>query len=289
MTIHCNICNSTRAEKLFLSQNIHGRFLQSKSDVFHLYKCVECKNIFLGKVRIDKDYYKKYYSQNYYAIDLGNPLFNAIIEVMDRFSFWMKEKMILSNLKLRKNIQILDVGCGIGKFLNHLDNKKFFKYGVEINKKGAIEAGKKGITVYTTDFLKLNMSKKFDVITMWHVLEHLPQPQKAIDKVFELLDKNGIFLFAVPNSACLGFSIGKKYFYHLDSPRHLFIPNLDNLKLMLKKSRFRKVNFRYEFYDYPIDLLVSLRKSFIKYLIYPLYPFIKFFDKETLTVIAGKN
>lgn len=288
MKIQCNICHSKQTKKLFTSQNIHGRFIQDKSDHFEVYQCKKCKNVFLGKLVINKNYYKKYYSQGYYIVDLGNPILNSIIKIMDRFSFFIKEKLILSKINKSSNIEILDVGCGIGMFLSHLNSKKFRKYGVEINKKGAQEARKKNITVYTSDFLKLRLKQKFDVITMWHVLEHIPQPELAVKKVREMLRLGGLFVFAVPNSDCIGFRFGKKNWYHLDSPRHIFIPNRSNLKNLLIKHKFDVLKIMYEFYDYPIDLLVSVKDSLIKYFIYPFYPFFKFFDQETLTFVARK-
>lgn len=181
------------------------------------------------------------------------------------------------------------MGCGIGIFLDRLNNSKFNKYGVEINEKGAKEAKKRGITVYNSDFLKLSLHNKFDVITMWHVLEHMSEPQKVIKKAHSLLSKNGILIFAVPNSGGLGFKYGKKYWYHLDSPRHLFIPNKKNINSVLKKNHFILKRAIYEFYDYPIDLLVSLRKSRLKYLVYPLYPLFKLLSSETLTYVAQKE
>jgi len=248
-----------------------------------------CINIFLGNLIVNDAYYKKYYEGNYYTVDLGNDVLNFIIKIMDVFSYRMKERMILSNCQAKKKIDILDVGCGIGMFLNELNSKKFNKYGVEINAKGADEARKKGITVYTSDFLKLKLNKKFDVITMWHVLEHMPDPQQVIKKISGMLRKNGLLVFAVPNSGGMGFTYGKKYWYHLDSPRHLFLPNRSNLNRVLKKNHFNLTRVIYEFYDYPIDLLVSLRYSHLKYLVYPLYPLFKFFSPETLTYIAKKK
>ncbi len=289
MKIRCYICNSSNIVKSFVSSNIHGPYIFDEKDTFQIYRCKRCENVFIGNIKIDSNYYKKYYRDDYYVVDLGSRFRNSVVKVFDYVSFRFKNWMISSRIdKSRKN-SILDIGCGPGNFLDRFSNKEFEKWGVEINKKGAKEARKKGIRVFDDDILKFNLNKKFDVITMWHVLEHINNPDQVIKKVRKMLNNRGLFICAVPNSDSLGFKLGKKYWYHLDSPRHLFIPNKKNLKYLFKKNKLKIEKIKYEFYDYPLDLFYSLKNSYMKFVLYPLYPFIKPFNPETLTIIARKK
>lgn len=284
----CPLCSSSYSSFLFDSSNIHGRHIVNDKESFKIYECNKCKNIFIKGVAVDTDYYKKYYTSDYYHQVAPKSFLNYLLSLLTRFSMKQKEHLILKNVGKRAEIDLLDIGSGDGTFLSKLGNK-FIKYGVEISKEGYNVGKKKGLIIFHGDFLNYNFkSLKFDVITMWHVFEHIEKPQKLLKKVSKLLKRGGLFIIAVPNSKSLGFKIGKKFWFHLDSPRHLFLPNKKSLTSALSKSHLNILGTKYEFYDCPLDLFWSVRYSFLKYIIYPLYPFFKFISKETITVISKK-
>lgn len=130
--------------------------------------------------------------------------------------------------------------------------------------------------------------KKFDVITLWHVIEHLENPLKTIRKACKILSDNGILVFQVPNNGSLGFKCGKKYWFHLDSPRHLMIPNIKTINYLCTKNGLKIIRVINEFYDYPLDLFWSVRKSPIRFIVYPFYPIFKLLSKEHSTFICRK-
>jgi 2-polyprenyl-3-methyl-5-hydroxy-6-metoxy-1,4-benzoquinol methylase len=87
-------------------------------------------------------------------------------------------------------IKILDIGSGTGTFLSQLSDNVYEKWGVEIEKKLTRLYKKLGIRGINQDFLTYNFKKqKFDCITMWHVIEHIHDPQKLIKKINSLLAK----------------------------------------------------------------------------------------------------
>jgi SAM-dependent methyltransferase len=79
----------------------------------------------------------------------------------------------------------------------------------------------------------------FDVITMCHVLEHLPDPGDAVERCRCLLRPGGLLVAAVPNLSSLQASVGKEQWFHLDPPHHLFHFTLEGLLALLERSRFR--------------------------------------------------
>ncbi|MBU3935622.1 class I SAM-dependent methyltransferase [Patescibacteria group bacterium] len=281
MTIKCRSCNSSNTNCVFNSKNIHGHHYVS-ADKFTIYFCRHCHTYFLDNIEKQTKYYSRYYQPNYYQSN------SFLTKILMYITFTLKKIRIQKHFKKPSSISILDIGCGQGEFLSFLPNN-FKKYGVEINKTASKKISAYGIKIFTGDINTTNFgSTKFDCVTMWHVLEHLPRPQLTLKKINRLLKPGGVLLFSTPNSQSLGFKYGQKHYFHLDFPRHLFIPCQKSLAMLLKTSGFSKYKFSYPFYDFPLDLFWSLRHSLLKYLVYPFYPLFKLLSPETLLTTVYK-
>lgn len=287
LSIDCPICRFENIDKAFSSFNIHGREIINQSEKFNVFRCNNCGTFFLN-IKIDKHYYNKYYKTDYYKSNF-NGLINLFLTSLGNFSSHRKQQYILSKFYKNKRVKLLDIGCGTGEFLKSLNKIRFDKFGVEINPIGAELCRKNGLKIFNEDILIKDFgNEKFDVITLWHVLEHIEKPMELLNKVHQILENNGILVLATPNTDSLGFKFGRKYWFHLDSPRHLILYNQKNVNWLLEESGFKIIEVKNEFYDYPLDLFWSIRKSKVKFLIYPLYPFFKIFTKEHLTFICEK-
>lgn len=289
--MRCNLCNSNEVVFLFNAQNIHGRHLLDKKKAFRIFRCSKCESIFVSGVEINDQYYKKYYPRGYYNenYDSKKPL-SWILDFLVRFSFKKKRDLILKNVQLvDKKWKILDIGCGNGAFLSKLDSSKVERYGIEINKDGYETCLSKGLRVYNQELTGIDFQdKKFDVVTLWHVLEHIEKPRELLNKIYQILKEDGILAFITPNTDSFGFRWGKENWFHLDAPRHLILYNQKNVSWLLGKSGFKIIGMKNEFYDFPLDLFWSLRKSTMRFLVYPLYPVFKFFSREHLTFVCKK-
>jgi 2-polyprenyl-3-methyl-5-hydroxy-6-metoxy-1,4-benzoquinol methylase len=126
---------------------------------------------------------------------------------------------LISSLKKDAN-NILDIGAGTGDFLKHIKSETRSVFGIEPNKKARALASKKGINLEESiaDF----KGKTFDVITMWHVLEHVPNLEETIKKIEALLSPNGVLIIAVPNYNSFDAAYYKNYWAAFDAPRHLW-------------------------------------------------------------------
>lgn len=279
--LQCRVCHSPHSVKSFTALNTHGRHLINKQ-AFYVYHCPDCQTYFLGPVEKKSDYYFTSYINDYYP----SPGFaNRIISLLDN----IRINLIIRQFPEHHKISLLDIGCGQGEFLKSLPDHIFIKTGLEINPTAVKLASAKGLKIVAGDINSLKLdNQKFDCITLWHVLEHLPHPSDTIKKLYRILNPQGVLLLATPNSDSVGFKYGQKYYFHLDAPRHLFIPNHTNLSLMLTRAKFSKFTFINPFYDYPLDLFWSLRRSVLKYLIYPLYPIFKILSSETVYTLAVK-
>lgn len=98
-----------------------------------------------------------------------------------------------------KNKSILDVGLRDGAFLEYLRQLGYKNlYGIDIYEKTIDITKKKGINCEVADVQNLNLNKKFDAITMSHVLEHCPDPKKVLKNIYNHLNKDGILFIEVP-------------------------------------------------------------------------------------------
>ena len=270
---------------------MHGSYIINKDDCFELWKCSDCDCIFISNINIDKQYYEKYYADDYYSNTRDFGFINNAWSFIYRLFFNRKERIISSYFRRGKEkLSILDIGCGDGKFLLSLNNKRFEKNGAEINPQGVVICREKGINIYDQDICSTDFGeKKFDVVSLWHVIEHLENPSLIFKKIKEILKNDGILIFQIPNNKSLGFKFGKENWFHLDSPRHLNIPNKKTIWKVCEKNELKIIDIKNEFYDYPLDLFWSIRKSKMRFLMYPLYPFFKFFSREHLTYVINKK
>lgn len=274
------------------SVNRHGRHVLDAGDHFDLFGCMSCNAVFVAGLNIDADYYARYYPQTYYDEAERTGLVGRFLEILNKSSIRAKERYIRRRRKsatIGAKIGILDIGCGVGSFLEHLDNRLFEKTGVEINPLGAARCRAKGIKVFEGDVRYLDERSAFDVITMWHVVEHLDAPAETMRAVYRLLKADGLAIVATGNTRSWGFRMGKARWFHLDSPRHLILYDSNSIKTLGSIAGLRLRDTVNTFYDYPLDLFWSLRNSWLKFVIYPLYPLSKLISQETLMYVFEKT
>jgi len=145
--------------------------------------------------------------------------------LMDKIYQYIKALNIRFKLNLidhytNKSKKLLDVGTGTGDFLVAAQKKGWNILGIEPNKNALEKAREKRIAVLPT--LNSIPQQKFDIITLWHVLEHLPDLDSQITNLVELLEENGTLIIAVPNYKSYDAKYYKEHWAAYDVPRHLW-------------------------------------------------------------------
>jgi SAM-dependent methyltransferase len=166
-------------------------------------------------------------------------------ELEIRGELWRKRLRLVE--KLKPSGKLLDIGTGDGFFLKFAAST-FEAHSTEISETGASYARERGFDPLIGDFLDLKVvENSFDVITLWHALEHLPHPGLVLNKVKETLKPGGIVVIAVPNEQYqLIFNCRKQNplgVMNWGDELHLthFLPA--TLKRYLSKSGFRILDF----------------------------------------------
>ncbi|HXT84036.1 MAG TPA: class I SAM-dependent methyltransferase [Verrucomicrobiae bacterium] len=284
----CPICSSDNISNYLKSSNQHGKKLLQIKKKFNYYRCNNCDVTFLSGIAIDKTYYQTYYS--FPESENNVPKFKKIENKFAEYSNNFKKGIIEQFVNNKKKIDLLDIGCGTGNFIASLDKSKYNAVGIERDKTEYQIAKEKNITVYCSDILRQNFEdRKFDVITLWHVVEHIPEPHKLLKKIRKLLKKDGIVILTTPNSDALGFKIAKEKWFHLDAPRHIILYSKKGMKILGSKNDFKLIKTFSQTFEFPLDLFWSLKQSKKKYFMYPLYPLMKYYSKETLTYVLTKS
>jgi SAM-dependent methyltransferase len=135
-----------------------------------------------------------------------------------RVVMWQRRRALLG----RPPGRALDIGCGDGDFLAELARRGWRVDGIEYSDAAAALARGKGIAVHQGDLASAGFpSGAFDVVTLWHVLEHLPEPAAALAEVRRVLRPDGLLVVEVPDSASLTFRLCREHWFPLDVPRHL--------------------------------------------------------------------
>jgi 2-polyprenyl-3-methyl-5-hydroxy-6-metoxy-1,4-benzoquinol methylase len=132
----------------------------------------------------------------------------------------LKNKVQLVDNQLNKLKSLLDIGAGTGDFLLFAQTKGFQVVGVEPNPKARQLSSEKGIPLL--EQLGAVADQKFDAITLWHVLEHLPNLDQQITNMVSLLNDDGVLVIAVPNFKSYDAKHYGSYWAAFDVPRHLW-------------------------------------------------------------------
>lgn len=210
----CPFCGGTsrlRARTMDFNRKISRQ-------TFDYRTCKSCDLTFLSNPPSDLG---SYYPADYYAIptDEGDVRNAARLE---------SYKIDLTTRFVRQG-RLLEVGPAYGAFLVLASDAGFDVTGLEMDQEccGFIETQLGFRAINSADVAgTLAKEKPFDVIALWHVIEHLEEPWEVLRAVSLSLNPGGVVLIAAPNPEALQFSLFGKYWTHIDAPRHLFLPSI---------------------------------------------------------------
>lgn len=176
----------------------------------------------------------------------------------------LKRKLrLINNYVMGDQKVLLDVGCGTGDFLQRAQEDGWMITGIEPNDNARTMANlKTHDSVFDVAHLLELTKHQFDVITLWHVLEHLPNLHEHIALLKSLLKPNGTLIIAVPNYKCFDASFYKSHWAAYDVPRHLWhFSNASIQKLFADQKMHLHGTLPMPFDAYYVSLLSEKYKS----------------------------
>ena len=181
-----------------------------------------------------KEEMRKYYnSEEYYPHSLNKRNLFGLLYSKTR-KYMQRKKLTWMKGFLKHNSNVLDYGCGSGSFVRYLRAKSINAYGYDPN----IKLNTLCEFNYITD-KDTWKNKKYDIIFLWHVLEHIHNPFLLIENLKENLNKNGEIFVAIPNYKSHDSKYYGKYWAGYDLPRHLWHFTRESIYQIAKKTNFK--------------------------------------------------
>ena len=204
----------------------------------------------------------KYYETEEYIshTDSKRNLFEKVYHLVRNYA--IKNKISLINKEQTKG-QLLDIGCGTGDFLFAAKNNGWKVTGIEPNEKARnIANNKNNNSVFDNSQLNNLKENSFDVITLWHVLEHLPNLENDILIFKKLLKPSGSLIIAVPNYNSFDANYYKEFWAAYDVPRHLWHFSQNSIKSLFNNFNINLTNtLPMKFDAFYVSLLSEKYKS----------------------------
>lgn len=162
----------------------------------------------------------KYYDSDAYIshTDARKSFIDKLYQAVKKYNLSKKVKLISKFSKDKKTV--LDFGAGTGDFLAAAKESSWQVAGVEPNEGARLKSAEKGIKLL--EDISQIQNQKFQVITLWHVLEHLPNLEQHIKVLVEKLEQEGTLVVAVPNFKSYDAQHYKEFWAAYDVPRHLW-------------------------------------------------------------------
>jgi SAM-dependent methyltransferase len=235
-TVNCYLCgNSDSTEFLIGEEDLTG-----KDGQFLYVKCMKCGLVYQNP-RLDIDGIKEFYDGEYIAHrkkkDWGflTPLYEWAMNKLDRD----KEKLIGKYVQLNENTRVLDVGCAVGTFLLHINDKYRCKISGVDFKEGLDYPGFERIDFHQGVFYDQDIpADSMDLVTMWHFFEHDYDPAKSLETARKVLTPEGKLIIEVPRLDSFTFSLFKDKWPGVQAPQHTALYTKNTLMEMLENNGF---------------------------------------------------
>lgn len=241
---NCPVCESTH----FKDYLVVPDWLVSKEN-FQLQQCDGCGFVFTSNAPKEESIAPYYESEEYVEhSDTKKGIIYGLYHYARSLMLSYKYKKLKS---LNVGAKLLDVGSGSGYFLNFMQHKGFKVTGVEISDKAKeLCQNKFGINAYAPeDFLQHKLDTDFDLITLWHVFEHVYTFNDYFDLFHKSLQPQGKLVLALPNKDSWDARHYHHYWAAYDTPRHLWHFTPKTIEAFAKRRGFKLVTK----YHLPLD------------------------------------
>lgn len=232
---NCPICGSQHIEKAMTCTDHYAT-----GETFEVWECKDCNFRFTQDFPDESVIGRYYESPDYIShSDTRRGLMNKVYH-WSRSQMLKRKATLVINSSGKECGNLLDIGAGTGYFASTMQNRGWKVTAAEKSEQ-ARDFAKNQMnveTVINSDALPELPDHSFDVITMWHVMEHVQNLDKEWSELHRLLKDDGRFVMAIPNYQSADAAIYGPYWAAYDVPRHLWHFNVYNLKQIAKNHDF---------------------------------------------------
>ncbi len=256
---NCPACGSSKYEKILTASD----YLVT-GESFEIMECNDCSLRFTSPIPYENEIGKYYESDKYIShAKRVTSLFDIVYKIFRKYTLRSKQKTV-ERIARKKSGTLLDIGCGTGVFLKTMKKAGWEVSGVEVN------AGARKLAEANTNSVILNQAEffegkqKYDVITLWHSLEHLNILKRVLEKISISLNANGVVMIAVPNYKSFDAEYYGQDWAAYDVPRHLYHFSFEAMKKLMEKFNFKLIQCKQLPFDpFYVALLseLSVRKK----------------------------
>ncbi len=219
--------------------------LTAKDGSFQYVTCKNCGLVFHNP-RIHISQIKSFYDSEYIAHrkktnwGILTPLYEWAMNKHDRD----KEKLVSKYIELNNETDVLDVGCAVGTFLLHLKEKHQCKISGVDFKENLAYPGFEQIEFYPGLFYEQEINNnRFDLITMWHFLEHEYAPNKSLKMAGKVLKPKGKLIIEVPRLDSFTYKLFGKKWPGVQAPQHTALYSKKTFMQIIEKNGFKIIDY----------------------------------------------
>lgn len=236
--MNCPVCKSKNIEH---HTTTNAMMHSAYDEQYHFKKCLNCYTIFLSNP-VDEEQLQKYYSKSYlpYRGAKAWGKFQAFVEKSQLKLDKKRAQFVAKSVNKEKRIRILDVGCGKPTFLNILQQQTNAKCtGIDFTDEGWRNEEYLLLKLYKTTFEDFTPKKQFDIITLWHYLEHDYHLEGTVEKLYNALNPGGKLIIEIPDYRSWTAKKQKEYWQGWHSPRHLTLFSKKGLQVLFPKEKWK--------------------------------------------------
>lgn len=243
--MNCPICEHVASGLL-----LNVKDYTVSNQLFQLVKCNSCGFVYTNDPPNEFEIGKYYQSDAYIShTNSHEGFFNKIYQSVRKLSIRQKLKLIQQFCHCLTG-SVLDYGCGTGSFLHYMKNNGWDVTGIEPDP----SAQKKASTLISENILPTAAllaleSNRFDVVTLWHVLEHVHSLKNVIKELKRVLKKGSLLVIAVPNHTSWDAQHYKEHWAAYDVPRHLYHFNPTSIHTLLSNEKFERLAIKPMWFD----------------------------------------
>lgn len=214
----CPLCEGTHLERALTCVDHYAT-----GEMFYLYRCRDCGFLFTQDFPVEAEIGRYYATPDYIShSDTKKGAMNSVYHWVRTYMLKRKAALIMREAR-RKSGRLLDIGTGTGYFADTMRRLGWEVEAIEKNEHArAFAKAHFDLDVKPDGALKDYEADSFDVITLWHVMEHLEPLNEIWDRLKTLLTEKGVLIVAVPNCSSYDAKKYGAYWAAYDVPRHLW-------------------------------------------------------------------